>query len=253
MDDKFSFLKGKLLSGRVYPEFLPMEPNDRVISLGGGEGPQAIVYARKYKEMVGVAINKARLDRSEEAVKMYGVQGYTTLCADVENIPLPDNSFDKAIAVDIIEHVQSPAKLCLEANRLLKEDGELLITFPAMHDKFKNFVSFLFRIGRFILRRRKVEVHTANEEWDPDAHNQEYPLREWVRILESAGFKLYKSRASTLFPPLHQYGIPRFWFSNNTIHRIDRFLCKMPILRNYGQALVCVFIKQKKATAHPMA
>lgn len=240
MNDKFHFLKGKLLSGRVYPEFFPFKTHDRVINIGCGEGPQAIVYSGQYKEMVGIDINEERLEASKEAMKNFGVKNYTTLCANVEAIPLPNNSFDKAIAIDIIEHVQNPKKLCLEANRLLAPRGELLITFPAMHDKYRDFIS---KVGRFILRRKKKDSYST--EWNPDAHNQEYRLSEWIAIVESCGFKLYKSRASTLFPPLHLYGMPRFWFSNNIIHTIDSFFCKMPVLINYGQALVCIFKKDK--------
>ena len=246
VNDKLRFLKGKILSGRLYPEFFPFKPDDCVINLGCGEGPQAIVYAGQYRKMVGVDTNEDRLKRSEEAMRIYGVQGYTTLCASVEDIPLPDNDFDKAIAVDIIEHVQSPKRLCLEANRMLKENGELLITFPAMHDKFTSFISW---VGRFILRRKKKEA--SSKEWNPDAHNQEYAIGQWINIVESCGFKLHKSRASTLFPPLHLYGIPKFWFASNTIHRIDSFFCKMPVLRYCGQALVCVFIKQKPLPKGP--
>ncbi len=241
MGNKSSFLKGKLLSGRVYPEFFPFKPDDKVINLGCGSGPQAIVYSKQYKEMVGVDINKKRLEESKEIIRIYGVKNYTTLWANVEAIPLPSHSFDKAIAIDIIEHVQNPKKLSSEANRLLKENGELLITFPAMHDKFTNFIS---KIGHCILRRKKKKINST--QWDPDAHNREYPLKEWIAIVESCGFKLQKSRASTLFPPLHLYGLPRFWFSNNTIHKIDSFFCQMPVIKNYGQALVCAFRKEKK-------
>jgi ubiquinone/menaquinone biosynthesis C-methylase UbiE len=240
MDDRQCFLKGKILSGRVYPEFFPLNPNDRVVNLGCGEGPQAIVYAGQYKEMVGVDINKDRLIRSEEAMKVYGIQGYATLWVNVENIPLPDKSFDKAIAIDIIEHVQSPKNLGLEVNRLLKENGELLITFSAMHDKFTKLFTALVCL---IPRRKRKEP--ASSEWNPDAHNQEYPLSQWIRVIESCGFKLYKARATTLFPPLHLYGIPRFWFKSNIIHKIDSFFCKIPVLRNYGQSLLCIFIKLK--------
>ena len=236
--DRFRFLKGKILSGRIYPEFFPLNPNDRVINLGCGEGPQVIAYNNQYKEMVGVDINKDRLKKSQKAMSIYGIQGYTTICANVENIPLRDNSFDKAIAISIVEHVQSPKNLGLEAHRLLKENGELLITLPAMYDKYTNLVTTLIHI---ILRRKKKAPPST--EWNPDAHNQEYPLSEWISIIEGCGFKLQKSRASTLFPPLHLYGIPRFWYASNIIHAIDSFFCKIPFIRNFGASLVCIFIK----------
>lgn len=239
MNDKFHFLRGKLLAGRVYPEFFSFTENDRVLNIGCGEGVQAIVYAGQYREMVGVDINQKRLEKSKEAMEIYGVENYTTICANVEEMPLPSNNFDKIIAIDIIEHTQHPQKLCLEANRLLKDNGAMLITFPAMHDKFTDFIS---KIARFILRRKKPEVFSG--EWDPDAHNQKYSLDKWIAMVENSGFKLYKSRATTLFPPLHLYGVPRFWFSNNFIHKIDSFFCAMPILKNYGQSLICIFKKK---------
>ena len=62
MDTKH--LKAKILSSRTYPEFFPFSPNDRVINIGCGEGPQAIVYAGQYEEMIGVDINKERLKNS---------------------------------------------------------------------------------------------------------------------------------------------------------------------------------------------
>lgn len=238
MKDEFNFLKGKLLSGRVYPDFFPFNPKDRVISLGCGEGPQAIVYAGQYKEMIGVDINKQRLERSKEIMKVYKIKNYTTLYANVEKISLPANSFDKAIAIDIIEHVQNPKKLCLEANRLLRKNGEFLITFSTMYDKYRDFASI---IGRLILGKGK-KIKSA--EWNPDVHNQRHSPKKWIAIVESCGFKLSKSRANTLFPPLHLLGIPRFWFSNNIIYKINNFFCRMPVLKNCGQALVCVFKKQ---------
>jgi len=128
----------------------------------------------------------------------------------------------------------------LEANRILKENGEMLITFPAMHDKFTSFIS---SVGHFILRRKKKEA--SSMKWNPDAHNQKYPLCQRIRTVENCAFKLHKSRASTLFPPLYLYSIPRFWYANNIIQGIDSFFCKLSVVQNCGQALVCIFIKQK--------
>lgn len=239
MEDKFKFLKGKLLSSRVYPEFFSLKPNDRVINFGCGHGPQAIIYAGQYKQMIGVDINKETLKRSEDAVRIYGVRNYTPLCASVEEIPLRDNNFDKVIAIGIIPCVPNPRKLCLEANRLLKENGEMLINVPTtMYFRFRNVAS---KVGRFVLRRKQKQAPSA--EWNPDALR--YSLNEWIAIIESCGFKLCKSRAGTLFPPLHLYGVPRFWFSNDMIHEIDSFFSKMPVLKNCGQDLTCVFIKGK--------
>jgi cyclopropane fatty-acyl-phospholipid synthase-like methyltransferase len=213
---------GKILSGRVYPEFFQLSPTDRVANLGCGEGPQAIIYDGQFKEMVGIDVNQERLERSEARLAELGVEGYSTLACNVEDIPLPDASFDKVIAVDIIEHVEHPERVCAEAYRLLVDGGRMLMTFPAMHDKY---VHSLSAIKRVVLRR---PPHEHSHDWNPDEHNQDRPVSEWLDLVKQSGFELKNTRATTMFPPLHRYGVPRFWFSNNTIHALDRQICTVP-------------------------
>ena len=69
---------------------------------------------------------------------------FETICANVEEIPLTDN-FDKIIAIDIVEHVQNPKKMLNEVHRLLKDNGQLLITFPTIHDRWENLFRFVCR------------------------------------------------------------------------------------------------------------
>ncbi len=236
--------RGKLLSAIVYPEFFGIEKTDRVLNLGCGIGPQAIIYKDQYMEMVGVDINKERLELADKIMDVLGIQNFQTLHSNVEDIALPDKSFDKVIAIDIVEHVINPDKFLQEARRLLKDNGLFLITFPAMHDKFVDACSF---VGRKILRRKSKKELV--EGWDPDEHQYDYSVKEWFEMIEGNGFYVEKSRASTIFPPLHYYGVPKFWFKNKIIHRIDRFFCELPIFKNYGQAVVCICKKLNKKMA----
>ncbi|OGY46836.1 MAG: hypothetical protein A3J62_03680 [Candidatus Buchananbacteria bacterium RIFCSPHIGHO2_02_FULL_38_8] len=245
--EEINFKKGKLISGIIYPEIFPLTKKDSVLNIGCGDGVQAVVYQGHFKKMIGVDINQERLNIANKLSDFYSLDNFETLKANVENIPL-DEKFDKAIAVDIIEHVVNPDKLIQEASRLVKERGQLLITFPAMHDRWENLFRF---VGRKILRRKGKTVYlpaqAGKDGWDPDAHQHSYKLKKWIKIVESGGFKLIKSRASTLFPPLHYLGLPRFWFSNHLIHLFDRFFCSLPIIKNFGQALVCVFEKNEQS------
>jgi cyclopropane fatty-acyl-phospholipid synthase-like methyltransferase len=237
-DNDFGFLYGKLLSSRVYPEFFKLKNTEKVVNIGCGMGPQAIVYHPNYKKMVGVDINIGRIEKSKKMMETIGIENYTPGFGNVEKLSFNDISFDKALAIDIIEHVQNPEKMCREINNVLKEGGELLITFPAMHDKFVNFVSL---IGRTFFRKKKKEIKA---EWNPDDHNHENSLSDWIKIVESCGFKLKKSRSTTMFPPLHLYGVKRFWYGNEFIHGIDSFFCNLPFVKNFGQTLLCIFEKK---------
>jgi len=232
-----NFKKGKLLSGIIYPEFFPIKRTDAVLNIGCGDGVQMIVYEGKFKEMVGIDINLERLKIAEKLANYYHINNWKSINANVEKIPI-NEKFDKIIAIDIIEHVLQPKKVAAEIYRLLKDNGEVLITFPAMHDKWENLFRF---VGRKILRRKSKTVYKKG--WDPDQHQCNYGLKMWIGLVENSGLKLVDSRASTLFPPLHYLGVSRFWFANRFIHAIDNYLCKLTVFKKSGQALVCKFRK----------
>ncbi|MEO1286713.1 MAG: class I SAM-dependent methyltransferase [Chloroflexota bacterium] len=239
MSEQSKFIAGKVLSGRVYPEFFPFASSDTVLNIGSGYGPQAIAYGGHFKQMVGVDITLQRLQHSRILSQTETMGNYIPIMGNVEQLPFPEAYFDKAIAIDIIEHVQSPKAMCGEIRRILKERGRVLITFPTMHDRYTEAISW---ISRNILRRKsKGTFHDATTEWHPDHHNQEFRIDEWLALVEDCGFRAISSRATTLFPPLHLYGVPRFWFSNEFIHRIDSNLSKSAFLKNYGQGLMVIF------------
>ncbi len=239
MDAGINFNRGKLLSGRVYPKFFPISKTETVLNLGCGDGVQAVIWGGNFKKMVGVDINQGRLEIAKQLAAAHGFDNFIAICANVEEVPL-EEKYDKIIAIDIIEHVINPRKVIKEAYRLLKDEGSLLMTFPVLHDKWENFFRF---VGRKILRRQGKTVRL--EGWDPDAHQYDYKLKDWFVLLEGNGFVLSDYRATTMFPPLHYLGLPRFWFSNNFIHAIDSWFCRRPVCRDLGQSAVGVFKKKR--------
>lgn len=226
---------GKVTSSVVYPSFFPIKPDERVINFGCGVGPQAVAYKDCYREMVGVDLHTERLEMSKILLAEHGVKNYRTLCVPVEQTGLPEASFEKALAIDIIEHLPNPSALLQEAHRILKPNGELLVSVPAMHDHYVH----LFRwIGK-MLGRKTVELPSGHL----DAHNSAHSVSGWENIVKDAGFSIVRARASTLFPPLHLYGIPRFWFKSALIRSVDGFFCSLPLLKRFGQAYLMVLRK----------
>lgn len=235
-----SQIKGKLLSSKIYPEYFPFNKNDTVINVGCGEGPQAVVYSKQYKNMIGADINRERLKSSKEYIHDAGITNYKTICCNVETLPVKNKTFDKALAIDIIEHVRDPQRLCLEIYHVLKNNGKLLITFPVMYEKYFNLLKFIKRIGKIILGRKSKEEKT----WNPDDHHHQYSIKKWNSLVEACGFTIERSRATTLFPPLFLLGFPRFWFKNKVIYKVDGFFSSLPVLKRFGQTLLCVYSKK---------
>ena len=231
------FKSGKLVSGIVYPEFFPINANEEVLNLGCGDGVQAVIYKGNFKRMVGVDVNQNRLQTAVALCRERGVNGFEPVAGDVEHVPLSDQ-FDKIIAIDIVEHLLHPEQMAGEMYRLLKPGGLALVTFPAMHDRWVALFRF---IGRKILRRKGKTVE--HEGWHPDDHQRELSVAKWIPIIESGGLKYVASRATTMFPPLHLAGVPRFWFTNRLVHSIDRAVCRVPGIKNLGQTVMCIFEK----------
>ena len=233
---EFASLAGKLLSSRVYPEFFPLRGDERVLNIGCGDGPQIAIYAGRFAHMTCLDIQTQRLEKSRALSQALGLNNLDFIQTNVEQIPLPDASYDVILAIDIIEHVEHPERLLAEAQRLLKLGGRMLMTFPAMHDRFVEALSWLRHFG---------QARAAKTAWHPDDHAHELPLREWRKKCEQAGFIFESSRATTLFPPLHLYGVPRFWFSNGVIHAVDSSLARLPGLQNLGQTVMMSFGKKE--------
>lgn len=50
--------------------------------------------------------------------------------ADVQSMPMSDNSFDSAICIEVLEHVPNPEKALRELLRVLKPGGKLVFSVP---------------------------------------------------------------------------------------------------------------------------
>ncbi len=226
---------GKVISSMVYPECFPITKNETVVNLGCGLAPQAVVYKGQFQTMVGVDLMPERLEASKILLAEKGVEHYETVCAPVEHTGLPEASFDKALAIDIIEHLHEPIGILDEAYRLLKPGGELLVSVPAMHDRYVHGIKF---VGRLFGKKTHSLPHGHL-----DAHNTDISLRKWLALMKKSKLMIVSYRATTLFPPLHLFGLPRFWFTNRFIHAIDTRLCTLPGLRRIGQS--CLITLQK--------
>lgn len=223
--------QGKLLSSRVYPEFFRIGAGETVLHAGCGNGAQVISYGQVGAKIIGIDIQDKRVQNTVREAEAAGIINFSGLVADLEALPFDDGAFDKIIAVDIIQHVVAPAKVFSEFKRVLKPGGKILITFPALQHYWLTKVSGW--------KNRKA----AAAGWNPDEFSHNLKIKEWLDKAAASGLILRDSHATTLWPPLHRYGIPRFWFSNNFIHRIDYLFGGWPMIKYFGQALMCIYGK----------
>lgn len=103
----------------------------------------------------------------------------TLLCnLNVDKIPFEDEYFENVIAGDVIEHVENPSQLLREINRVLKDNGRLIISTPQANDWFVT-------LHNWFLRR------WVNDP-DPGEHLHNWTFLDMTRLLKKNGFLVEK-------------------------------------------------------------
>jgi len=98
-----------------------------ILDVGCGSGWIAKHFATK-----GVQVNSLDISvlNPAQALKLYPSDNHSGVVADSFRLPFADDSFDCVIASEIIEHVVSPTDFVKELFRVVKKNGELIITTP---------------------------------------------------------------------------------------------------------------------------
>ena len=152
----------KMQAVRRYLDALPT--GVRVLDAGCGEGVLVDEYAGTI-DMVGVDTNYVS-DRVREG--------------SVTALPFPDGSFDRALCLDVLEHLtyDDQPRAFAELHRVLRPGGELFVSVPNLAH-LQSRVQFLLR-GRLIRTASEVK------------HPGDRPVFEYLRLAAKAGFQLEK-------------------------------------------------------------
>jgi ubiquinone/menaquinone biosynthesis C-methylase UbiE len=104
-------------------------------------------------------------------------------------MPYSDDSFDIVIMLDVFEHLsfEDQPKALIEIKRVLSSNGFVLLTIPNM-THLNSRMRFFF----------KGELDRTDSETN---HPGERPLKENLRILKTAGFKIEVIKGITLTMP----------------------------------------------------
>ena len=128
------FLPGAMFSAEVaYDHFARYRLAERyfegknIVEMGCGAGYGTHSLARVTGSIMGV-------DLSEEAVsyasRRYNSPNLRYQVGDVTNLPYEAGSFDAAVSFEVIEHLERPEDLVLEAKRLIRDDGIFVVSTP---------------------------------------------------------------------------------------------------------------------------
>lgn len=187
MVDRF----GVWLSQRAIRKWLPAREKLRAVELGCGFRATQLVALRDQLDSA-VAVD---FTIAPEVKSMAGFECHEGPIE--ETLPrLAKASFDVVLLISVLEHLHQPAAALLEARKLLKPGGVLLINVPTWRGKW--FLEFsAFRLG-------------LSPKTEMDDHKMYYDKRDLWPLLVRAGF--LPSRVHLHY---HKFGLNLFAAATN--------------------------------------
>ena len=106
-----------------------LSKDDTVLDAPCGSGYGAKLLSFGTRKVFGIDIFLGAIKHAEE---FFSNKKSTFLVGDIQNMKKKFSSgqFDKVISFEGIEHLKNPEKFLLEAKRVLKKDGRLIISTP---------------------------------------------------------------------------------------------------------------------------
>ncbi len=100
-----------------------------LLDIGGGDGVLSYLLARRHARVVTIDNVRIALMYAKEEFACRGLKARAVEGSAYAQ-PFREDTFDAVVCCDVIEHVQSPRRLLIEAAHVLKPDGLFVLTTP---------------------------------------------------------------------------------------------------------------------------
>ena len=116
-------------SGELVKGF-PIRPEDTVLDIGCSDGGYAMFTARQGAEIILADVDAGKLEVARARLEAIPARSVRILVTDANPIPLADGSVSKVVAMEVLEHVDSPKLFMAELVRVAKPGALFLLTVP---------------------------------------------------------------------------------------------------------------------------
>jgi ubiquinone/menaquinone biosynthesis C-methylase UbiE len=110
------------------------QPFETLVDLGTGTGRVLELFAAQARKLFGIDASREMLAIARTQLERNGHGNAEFRLSDIYALPLPDASADLVTVHQVLHFLDEPQKALLEARRILKSNGLLLVVDFAPHD-----------------------------------------------------------------------------------------------------------------------
>ena len=178
--------------------FLNPQIGELILDVGCGNARDCIHILKKGGRIIGVDLSSRMIDEARRELENHFLGWFELRVGDATNLEFSDAYFDKVIASEVIEHIPDWKKSLSEMLRVLKPNGELIISTPNKRSWY-GFDRYI--IYEKILRRQ----------WE-HPYDQWKTCHELEHALTDCGFAIAAKRGICYIPGfiIPYFVLPRF-------------------------------------------
>lgn len=219
------------LEHELLEQWLPIR-GDHLIDLGGGFGRFMSTYLPRFKQATLLDYSQANLEVATQGAVQLGYSNLKTIRGSVYQIPVPNQSFDAAIMIRVLHHLEEPEQAFSEIHRLLKPDGILIIEMANKTNLKAILRATAHRNYKFAQDLNPLLISTNPAAKEAGIFLNYHP-EHIKKLLTQTGFVIEKARSiSNLRIPILKKFLP-----TATLVHIDHLLQPLFTAQQWGPSL----------------
>lgn len=184
-DDHSDWVNDQEILQLMVDDLVESKKNHKILDLGAGTGAVAkyILKRNSEKEIIALDICQNMLDRIKDL-------RITTICADAEEIPFKDRSFDVVISRQCLHYIKDLDKVLNEVNRVLKPGGIFILAqiVPYNQETADDWAAVTK------IRQPFRMLFYTSEEWDFVMKKHFLVPKKSYRYIKKASVKIWKEK-----------------------------------------------------------
>lgn len=140
---------------QILKQSINRKRNLKILDIGCGTG-ETLTFLKNYLDSPKLY----GIDSSPTAIKFAQSRGHCNISkVDAKKLNFKDSTFDYILLLDVIEHIKDDISVLIEANRVLKNNGKIIITAPALKFIWSKHDTSQGHYRRYVRRRiRKISL-----------------------------------------------------------------------------------------------